>query len=107
MLVSTLGKNGQVLDQDGGKDDESPTLKEATHSPTLETSEDAKIIEVVNADLAIALSTGPQLSPYSKSSIQLFLILLVAYMGSLSNGFDGSGESILTSQYKLQVLYIH
>jgi hypothetical protein len=53
---------------------------------------DAKIIEVVNADYALALSTGPQLSPTSLRSLQLYSILLVAFMGSLSNGFDGSGK---------------
>ncbi|KAL0949206.1 hypothetical protein HGRIS_009284 [Hohenbuehelia grisea] len=52
--------------------------------------QEAKVLEVVNADYALALSTGPPLSPYSWTSIQLFGILLVAYMGSLSNGFDGS-----------------
>ncbi|KAG6854345.1 hypothetical protein C0991_007850 [Blastosporella zonata] len=51
---------------------------------------DAKVLEVQNADLALALSTGPQLSPYSRKSLQLFAILLVSFMGSLSNGFDGS-----------------
>lgn len=51
----------------------------------------SKILEVANADYALALSTGPQLSPTSWKSLQLFAILLVAYMGSLSNGFDGSG----------------
>jgi hypothetical protein len=55
-------------------------------------SENAKIVEVENADLALALSTGPQLRPLSARSIQLYLILLVAFMGSLANGFDGSGE---------------
>ncbi|KAJ7215631.1 general substrate transporter [Mycena rebaudengoi] len=53
-------------------------------------SENAKIVEVENADLALALSTGPQLRPLSARSIQLYLILLVAFMGSLANGFDGS-----------------
>ncbi|KAF5388339.1 hypothetical protein D9615_000635 [Tricholomella constricta] len=53
-------------------------------------SQSAKIMEVVNADLALALSTGPQLSPTSRRSLQLYAILLVAFMGSLSNGFDGS-----------------
>ncbi|KAJ7284054.1 general substrate transporter [Mycena rebaudengoi] len=52
--------------------------------------ENAKIVEVENADLALALSTGPQLKPFSARSIQLYLILLVAFMGSLTNGFDGS-----------------
>ncbi|KAG6910991.1 hypothetical protein DXG01_006045 [Tephrocybe rancida] len=52
--------------------------------------QDAKVLEVQNADFALALSTGPQLSPYSKKSLQLFAILLVSFMGSLSNGFDGS-----------------
>ncbi|KAJ7209034.1 general substrate transporter [Mycena rebaudengoi] len=52
--------------------------------------ENAKIVEVENADLALALSTGPQLRPLSARSIQLYLILLVAFMGSLANGFDGS-----------------
>lgn len=51
----------------------------------------SKVLEVINADFALALSTGPQLSPYSWRSLQLFAILLVSFMGSLSNGFDGSG----------------
>ena len=54
--------------------------------------QDAKIIQVQNVDYALALSTGPQLKASSPRSIQLFLILLVAFMGSLSNGFDGSGK---------------
>ncbi|KAF9006626.1 general substrate transporter [Cyathus striatus] len=49
-----------------------------------------QIMEVMNADYALALSTGPQLSPTSKRSVKFFFILLVAFMGSLSNGFDGS-----------------
>lgn len=52
----------------------------------------AKFMEVMNAEYALALSTGPQLKATSWRSIQLFAILLVAFMGSLSNGFDGSGE---------------
>lgn len=55
--------------------------------------QDAKILEVKNADYALALSTGPQLSPTSWRSFQLYAILLVAFMGSLSNGFDGSGKN--------------
>ncbi|KAG5350485.1 hypothetical protein C0989_010840 [Termitomyces sp. Mn162] len=54
------------------------------------TSKDAQVLEVLNADFALALSTCPQLSPYSWRSLQLFAILLVSFMGSLSNGFDGS-----------------
>ena len=53
---------------------------------------DAKYIEVANLDLAVALANGPPLSPTSPRSLQLFAILLVAFMGSLSNGFDGSGN---------------
>ncbi|KAF9057903.1 general substrate transporter [Panaeolus papilionaceus] len=49
-----------------------------------------KVLKVENVDYALALSTGPQLKPTSKRSLQLFAILLVAFMGSLSNGFDGS-----------------
>ncbi|KAJ6539698.1 general substrate transporter [Mycena capillaripes] len=52
--------------------------------------ENAKVVEAANTDLALALSTGPHLSPLSARSIQLYLILLVAFMGSLANGFDGS-----------------
>lgn len=47
-------------------------------------------MEVMNAEYALALSTGPQLKATSWRSLQLFAIMLVAYMGSLSNGFDGS-----------------
>jgi hypothetical protein len=50
-----------------------------------------KYIQVENVDYALALQTGPQLTATSSRSIQLFAILLVAFMGSLSNGFDGSG----------------
>ncbi len=59
------------------------------HAPPLN---GAKIMEVMNAEYALALSTGPQLKASSWRSIQLFGILLVAFMGSLSNGFDGSGK---------------
>jgi len=51
----------------------------------------AQFMEVMNAEYALALSTGPQLKATSWRSLQLFAIMLVAYMGSLSNGFDGSG----------------
>ena len=51
----------------------------------------ATYIEVANVDLAAALANGPQLKASSARSIQLFACLLVAFMGSLSNGFDGSG----------------
>ncbi|KAJ7229403.1 general substrate transporter [Mycena haematopus] len=51
---------------------------------------DAQIVEAANTDLAVALATGPHLSPLSVRSMQLYLILLVAFMGSLANGFDGS-----------------
>ncbi|KAF9031809.1 general substrate transporter [Hymenopellis radicata] len=50
---------------------------------------DAKILEVTNADLALALSTGPPLKATSIASLQLFAILTVAFMGSVANGFDG------------------
>jgi hypothetical protein len=58
---------------------------------TVEIKEGAKFMEVMNAEYALALSTGPQLKATSWHSIQLFGILLIAFMGSLSNGFDGSG----------------
>ncbi|KAF8969396.1 general substrate transporter [Flammula alnicola] len=63
--------------------------------------QNAKFIEVANVDLAAALANGPQLKATSARSIQLFLILLVAFMGSLSNGFDGSVMSAVNgmSQY--------
>ncbi|KIK67737.1 hypothetical protein GYMLUDRAFT_154952 [Collybiopsis luxurians FD-317 M1] len=51
--------------------------------------EGARVIEVQNADFAVALTSGPQLNPLSRASIQLYLILVVAFMGSMSNGFDG------------------
>ncbi|KAJ8086944.1 hypothetical protein PM082_005769 [Marasmius tenuissimus] len=50
---------------------------------------DAQVVEVTNADYALALASGPKLSATSPASIQLFLVLLVAFMGSMSNGFDG------------------
>lgn len=82
-MASPLSKGPQ----NGHSDEKS----EHASSPDL-MSQNAKIIEVKNADYARALSTGPQLSPTSLRSIQLYFILLVAFMGSLSNGFDGSGK---------------
>ncbi|RDB19823.1 Lactose permease [Hypsizygus marmoreus] len=77
-----------------GKEDHADELDEkalsSPQSPEPDVPQNAKIIEVVNADYALALSTGPQLSPTSLRSFQLYAILLVAFMGSLSNGFDGS-----------------
>jgi hypothetical protein len=72
---------------DEGKQPYSPNSEQGV-------AHNAKVIEVVNADYALALSTGPQLSPTSLRSLQLYLILLVSFMGSLSNGFDGSGEHL-------------
>ena len=56
---------------------------------------DAQVVEVTNADYALALESGPKLSATSPRSIQLFLILLVAFMGSMSNGFDGQVRHLI------------
>jgi hypothetical protein len=63
---------------------------DASDEKVMDVGEPTKVIEVMNADYALALATTPPLSPTSWRSIQLFAILLCAYMGSLSNGFDGS-----------------
>ncbi|KAJ7752842.1 general substrate transporter [Mycena maculata] len=75
--------------------------KEHSNDPHIAVPENARIVEAANADLALALATGPHLSPLSIRSIQLYLILLVAFMGSLANGFDGSVMSAVNgmSQY--------
>jgi hypothetical protein len=52
----------------------------------------AKVLEngnLNNVRLAEALASDP-LKGWSKSSIQLYLCLAVAYMASVQNGFDGS-----------------
>jgi len=49
----------------------------------------APVVEVTNADLHVALTTGEQLNPRSMAAVRLYLVLLVAFMGSMSNGFDG------------------
>ncbi|KAG6850900.1 hypothetical protein H0H93_006726 [Arthromyces matolae] len=69
---------------------EKQDIDEKSISARLESQDHVKVVDVSNAEFALALSTGPQLSPYSWRSLQLFLILLVSFMGSLSNGFDGS-----------------
>ncbi|KAJ6466699.1 general substrate transporter [Mycena vitilis] len=56
---------------------------EPAHPPSL-----PKVDHVLNADLALALSTGPQLKPFSVIAFELYLILTVSFMGSLSFGFD-------------------
>jgi len=52
--------------------------------------EGAKVLEVENADYAAALTSSAKLNPLSRASLQLYLILVVAFMGSMANGFDGS-----------------
>ncbi|KAJ7498572.1 general substrate transporter [Mycena latifolia] len=47
-----------------------------------------KVQNVLNADLALALSTGPQLKPCSVQTFKLYLVLLVSFMGSLAFGFS-------------------
>lgn len=78
------------------KDPQTPLhehIDEKHSSPTSEVDhgvpQNAKVVEVTNAELALALSTGPQLSPTSARTIQLYLVLVVAFMGSMANGFDG------------------
>ncbi|KAJ7498564.1 general substrate transporter [Mycena latifolia] len=73
-------------------------MDEKEHHDTV--PENAKIVEAANTDLALALATGPQLSPLSIRSIQLYLILLVAFMGSLANGFDGSVMSAVNGMHQ-------
>jgi len=68
---------------------EKSSLHETDHENA--TTKHTQFMEVMNAEYALALSTGPQLKATSWRSLQLFAIMLVAYMGSLSNGFDGSG----------------
>jgi hypothetical protein len=72
---------------EGSNDEKAAT---AHHDATI--PQEAKYIEVANVDYAAALANGPQLKATSARSLQLFAILLVAFMGSLSNGFDGSGK---------------
>ncbi|KAJ7736062.1 major facilitator superfamily domain-containing protein [Mycena olivaceomarginata] len=43
---------------------------------------------VLNDDLALALSTGPQLNPLSIRAFKLYMIVCVAFIGSLGFGFD-------------------
>ncbi|KAJ6481654.1 general substrate transporter [Mycena sanguinolenta] len=43
---------------------------------------------VLDTDLALALSTGPQLRRFSANAFRLYFVLFVASMGSLSFGFD-------------------
>ncbi|TRM68230.1 general substrate transporter [Schizophyllum amplum] len=63
--------------------------KERISSPTsIAPPPTAPILEVTNADYALAVSEQ-KLNPYSWSSIRLFAVLAVAFMGSMSNGFDG------------------
>ncbi|KAJ7498590.1 general substrate transporter [Mycena latifolia] len=77
---------------------EPSTMDEKEHHDTV--PENAKIVEAANTDLALALATGPQLSPLSIRSFQLYLILLVAFMGSLANGFDGSVMSAVNGMHQ-------
>ncbi|KAJ7737847.1 hypothetical protein B0H14DRAFT_3168259 [Mycena olivaceomarginata] len=44
----------------------------------------------LNDDLALALSTGPQLNPLSIQAFKLYMIVCVAFIGSLGWGFDTS-----------------
>ncbi|KAJ7094443.1 general substrate transporter [Mycena belliarum] len=79
---------------------ESSAMDEKEHPEHQTVPDNAKIVEAVNTDLALALATGPHLSPFSLRSIQLYLILLVAFMGSLANGFDGSVMSAVNGMHQ-------
>jgi hypothetical protein len=74
-----------------GKDARAVDLEEKASSSSTGAPQHTKVVDAANADYALALSSGPQLSPTSWRSLQLYAILLVAFMGSLSNGFDGQG----------------
>jgi len=83
-----LEKDAAVMDE-----------KEQPHVPHTVPG-NAKIVEAANTDLALALATGPHLRPFSLRSIQLYFILLVAFMGSLANGFDGSVMSAVNGMHQ-------
>ncbi|KAJ7437851.1 hypothetical protein B0H11DRAFT_2294183 [Mycena galericulata] len=57
-------------------------------------SPSCKVQNVLNADLARALSTGPQLKAWSVQAFKLYSILCVAFMGSLSFGYDTTGQLV-------------
>jgi hypothetical protein len=60
---------------------------------------------VLNDDLALALSTGPQLNPLSIRAFKLYMIVCVAFIGSLGFGFDTTGV-FLTSLEACMLTFI-
>jgi hypothetical protein len=89
-----MATNNDKIDEKASSHSEhevSATKEYARHHHDVGSKDGAKLMEVMNAEYALALSTGPQLKATNWRSLQLFAILLVAFMGSLSNGFDGSG----------------
>lgn len=64
------------------------------------------VMQVVNADLALALTTGKQLNALSWDAIKLYLVLVVAFMGSMSNGFDGQVMSAVNGMQYAFLFYI-
>lgn len=87
--ITTRERDNMEPDKTSSHENDKDIGAESYDDPKLS---EANFMEVSNAEYALALSTGPQLKATSWRSIQLFLILLVAFMGSMTNGFDGSGR---------------
>ncbi|KAJ7158265.1 hypothetical protein C8R43DRAFT_948574 [Mycena crocata] len=60
-----------------------------------------EVHDVLDTDLALALSTGPQINAFSVQSVKLYVVLVVSFMGSLSFGFDTADRNRIYSQFTL------
>ncbi|KAF9455228.1 hypothetical protein BDZ94DRAFT_870777 [Collybia nuda] len=63
--------------------------RSSVSSPGLDSTGHAKIEEVYNADFQQAVA-NTNLNPGSKTSIQLYFIVMVGFLNAVSSGFDGS-----------------
>lgn len=58
-------------------------------SPSPDDQQDTRIAEVYNADFKQAVEETT-LDPWSKTSFQLYFIVMVGFLNAVSSGFDGS-----------------
>ncbi|CAK5262551.1 unnamed protein product [Mycena citricolor] len=72
------------------------TMSEKQHTDTEDSRTEisapahGSVDHILDPELAAALSAGPRLSATSRTALRLYLVLTVAFMGSLSFGFDTS-----------------
>lgn len=78
-----------------------PGLDHASNAGDIPDKQGAEIRELQGDANYIETVTAAPLNPWSKTSIQLYFILLVAALNATSSGFDGVCSSFFTLWHEL------